>query len=133
MRTVALLRNAWQCSECGDVVESTDVHEMVSCRCGDLRVDRGRDYARFMITRGRPQPRVFTVESAANLHEPHSRRLLVQWLEDLGHGGLDPDRPLDLLWILRSGHPPVPSALREAMARDLATAEIHPDYRKCRP
>jgi len=39
-------KNAAQCLNCMDVIESTHVHDFVSCSCGKLSVDGGRDYLR---------------------------------------------------------------------------------------
>ncbi len=39
-------RNAIQCKNCGDVIESTHRHHYVTCSCGECSVDGGRDYLR---------------------------------------------------------------------------------------
>lgn len=44
--TQRLLRNQAQCLRCGDVIESTHVHDLVSCSCGQLFVDGGLEYLR---------------------------------------------------------------------------------------
>ena len=41
-----ILRNAIQCRKCGDVIESTNVHAFVRCRCGAVAVDGGHEYLR---------------------------------------------------------------------------------------
>ena len=41
-----IIRNAIRCNICGDEIESTTRHEMVSCRCGACYVDGGHDYLR---------------------------------------------------------------------------------------
>lgn len=41
-----LLRNAAQCLECGDVIESTHRHDFRTCSCGNLSVDGGLSYTR---------------------------------------------------------------------------------------
>lgn len=41
-----LIRNAIQCRQCGDVIESRSVHDRVACRCGQVSVDGGLLYAR---------------------------------------------------------------------------------------
>lgn len=41
-----ILANRAQCRACGDVIESTHVHEFRSCRCGSISVDGGREYLR---------------------------------------------------------------------------------------
>ncbi len=41
-----ILRNVCQCKQCGDIVESTHVHDFVRCRCGAIAVDGGREYLR---------------------------------------------------------------------------------------
>ena len=37
-----IIRNAIRCNICGDEIESTTRHEMVSCSCGACYVDGGR-------------------------------------------------------------------------------------------
>lgn len=41
-----LIRNAAQCANCGDVVESTHLHDFVPCTCGLIFVDGGLEYLR---------------------------------------------------------------------------------------
>jgi len=41
-----IIRNAIQCKRCGDVIESTDRHDYVQCKCGACAVDGGHDYLR---------------------------------------------------------------------------------------
>ena len=41
-----IIKNAIQCKLCGDVIESTDRHNYVECKCGACAVDGGHDYLR---------------------------------------------------------------------------------------
>ena len=41
-----ILRNVIQCKHCGDVIESIDCHDFVTCSCGCCSVDGGHDYLR---------------------------------------------------------------------------------------
>lgn len=41
-----ILRNAIQCRTCGDMIESTYIHDFKSCSCGRVCVDGGLDYFR---------------------------------------------------------------------------------------
>ena len=41
-----IIRNAAQCAKCGDVVESKHRHDFVSCSCGAIFVDGGKEYLR---------------------------------------------------------------------------------------
>ena len=41
-----IIKNAIQCKLCGDIIESTDSHEYVQCKCGACAVDGGHDYLR---------------------------------------------------------------------------------------
>lgn len=41
-----VLRNRVRCRLCGDVIESRDVHHMVTCRCGKSMTDGGLEYVR---------------------------------------------------------------------------------------
>lgn len=45
-RRKKLLRNRAQCLHCHDIIESKHVHDYVSCSCGKLSVDGGKDYLR---------------------------------------------------------------------------------------
>ena len=39
-------RNAIQCLNCGDILESTHRHDFKTCSCGRVSVDGGHDYLR---------------------------------------------------------------------------------------
>ena len=41
-----IIRNRIRCNTCGDIIESSSVHEIVSCSCGRVYVDGGLDYLR---------------------------------------------------------------------------------------
>lgn len=41
-----IIRNAIRCLKCGDVIESTSVHDFKFCSCGACAVDGGHDYLR---------------------------------------------------------------------------------------
>jgi len=41
-----ITRNAARCRHCKQVIESTHVHDYVSCACGKIAVDGGREYLR---------------------------------------------------------------------------------------
>ena len=44
MENRRIKRNAVQCTNCGDIIESRFHHEFVTCSCGRVSVDGGRDY-----------------------------------------------------------------------------------------
>ena len=39
-----ILVNKIQCNMCGDVIESTSVHDFKRCKCGAVAVDGGHEY-----------------------------------------------------------------------------------------
>ena len=39
-----IIRNRAQCNKCHEIIESKHVHDFVSCKCGAISVDGGRDY-----------------------------------------------------------------------------------------
>jgi hypothetical protein len=41
-----LTRNAVQCLNCLDIIESTSVHHFRACACGSVHVDGGLEYLR---------------------------------------------------------------------------------------
>ena len=41
-----IIKNAIQCKRCGDIIESTDTHEYVECKCRACAVDGGHEYLR---------------------------------------------------------------------------------------
>jgi len=41
-----ILTNKAQCKDCGDIIESTYRHDFVTCSCGAISVDGGKDYLR---------------------------------------------------------------------------------------
>ena len=42
-----IIKNSIQCKLCGDIIESTDKHQYVECKCGACAVDGGHDYLRW--------------------------------------------------------------------------------------
>ena len=40
-----LIRNRAKCLKCGDIIESTQIHQMVHCSCRNIYVDGGLDIA----------------------------------------------------------------------------------------
>lgn len=45
-------RNAAKCLRCGDVIESKHVHDFVTCSCGCISVDGGKEYLRRVLDQG---------------------------------------------------------------------------------
>ncbi len=45
-RLYRVVRNRCQCRQCEDIIESTHRHDFVSCRCGAIFTDGGKDYIR---------------------------------------------------------------------------------------
>lgn len=41
-----IIKNQAQCLICGEIIESTHRHDYVTCKCGNLSVDGGKDYCR---------------------------------------------------------------------------------------
>lgn len=41
-----LKKNALRCKKCGDVIESTHVHDFKYCKCGECFIDGGLEYRR---------------------------------------------------------------------------------------
>ena len=41
-----IIRNAIQCKHCGDIIESTHVHDFKFCFCKSCAVDGGHEYLR---------------------------------------------------------------------------------------
>lgn len=41
-----IICNKAQCVVCGDVIESKNRHDYVSCKCGAISVDGGKDYVK---------------------------------------------------------------------------------------
>lgn len=41
-----IIRNSAKCKLCDDEIESTHRHDFVSCKCGEIFVDGGKDYRR---------------------------------------------------------------------------------------
>lgn len=39
-------RNVIKCNHCGDVIESTHVHDFKFCSCGTVAVDGGKQYCK---------------------------------------------------------------------------------------
>ena len=43
---MAIKKNKAQCKLCEDIIESVHVHDFVSCKCGEIFTDGGREYIR---------------------------------------------------------------------------------------
>ena len=41
--------NSAQCLACGQVIESKQRHDYVSCECGEISIDGGLDYCRYIV------------------------------------------------------------------------------------
>ncbi len=41
-----IIKNAIKCKKCGDVIESTSVHDFKFCSCGSVAIDGGHEYLR---------------------------------------------------------------------------------------
>ncbi len=41
-----IIKNAIQCKQCGDVIESKSIHEFKICSCKSCAVDGGKEYLR---------------------------------------------------------------------------------------
>ena len=41
-----IIKNAIRCNLCGDIIESINRHDYITCSCGACAVDGGRDYLR---------------------------------------------------------------------------------------
>ena len=48
-------RNAIKCKHCGDVIESTHLHDFVTCSCGCCSVDGGLEYLRRGFTHSKEE------------------------------------------------------------------------------
>jgi hypothetical protein len=44
MKREKILVNSVQCGKCGDIIVSRYTWDFVSCKCGKIAVDGGRDY-----------------------------------------------------------------------------------------
>lgn len=47
-----IIRNCIKCNNCGDVIESTSVHDFKMCSCGRVGVDGGHEYLRRLFADG---------------------------------------------------------------------------------
>ena len=41
-----IICNRIQCKKCNDIIESKTIHDFVTCKCGAVSVDGGKDYLR---------------------------------------------------------------------------------------
>ena len=41
-----IIKNAIQCKHCGEIIESRNVHDFKTCKCGKVFVDGGHEYLR---------------------------------------------------------------------------------------
>lgn len=45
-----ILKNSIKCNHCNDEIESKYRHDFVTCKCGKVSVDGGKDYGRILFT-----------------------------------------------------------------------------------
>ncbi len=45
-KQIRIIKNAGQCLKCKDIIESRHRHDFVTCSCGAVSVDGGKDYLR---------------------------------------------------------------------------------------
>lgn len=45
-----ILRNSIKCNHCNDEIESKHRHDFVTCKCGKISVDGGKDYRKTSFT-----------------------------------------------------------------------------------
>ena len=43
---MSIIKNAIQCTKCGDIIESVHRHDFKRCSCGTCAVDGGHNYLR---------------------------------------------------------------------------------------
>ena len=41
-----IIKNQVKCLKCGDIIESKNRHDFVTCSCGNVSFDGGKDYLR---------------------------------------------------------------------------------------
>ena len=46
------IKNIAKCLLCGDIIESKHRHDYVTCKCGNLSVDGGKDYWKRSVVHG---------------------------------------------------------------------------------
>jgi hypothetical protein len=74
-----ILKNAAECPLCHDVIESVHRHDFVSCSCGSISVDGGKEYTRRMFKTG-----VFPIERSEILYEDY---VLPDYSVDVSNNG----------------------------------------------
>ena len=42
--SLKIIKNSIKCKHCKDVIESKHVHDYVSCKCGKVAADGGKEY-----------------------------------------------------------------------------------------
>jgi tRNA(Ile2) C34 agmatinyltransferase TiaS len=47
-----IITNKIKCNSCGEVIESKHRHDFVTCKCGAVSVDGGKDYLRRAFKKG---------------------------------------------------------------------------------
>ena len=46
-----ILRNSIKCNHCNDEIESKHRHDFVTCKCGKISIDGGKDYKKTIFTK----------------------------------------------------------------------------------
>lgn len=82
-----IVRNSATCLLCGDEIESKHRHDYVSCKCGEIFVDGGKDYIRrgagdFNNLKDTSESREWTVEEYQKRIEELKSKLESEWTGD---------------------------------------------------
>ena len=70
---IKIIKNAIKCNFCGDIIESTHVHDFKYCSCGKVAVDGGHDYLENATHLGLPVPNKLK-EILYQLHDKHKNK-----------------------------------------------------------
>ena len=50
-----IIKNTIRCKHCEDIIESKHRHDYVTCKCGKVTADGGKDYLRRVYPGGKPE------------------------------------------------------------------------------
>lgn len=73
-----IIRNRIKCNLCGDIIESTNRHDFVECKCGCCFVDGGLDYLRRGYTNS-----IDDYEEMSEFESDDFDHLQLEWLQVL--------------------------------------------------
>lgn len=82
MTDTIILSNQVYCENCGDAPYSAHVHDLASCKCGNVSVDGGMEYLKRLFHADKPKYRDISIEWSREKYKKMAEALTPLYYED---------------------------------------------------